>query len=195
MTTIGLLGGSFNPIHTGHMIVASYVAQFGPVDEVWFVLSPRNPLKDPALLAPDADRLEMLRIAVESNTRLPLKVSDIELSLPRPSYTIDTLRTLSDMYPEHRFVWITGSDTLPQLHRWKNWEEITGDYGMIVYPRPGFPVKEPTPEGVRIVDAPQVEISSTFIREAIASGKNMTYFLPQGVENFILARGIYKSKR
>lgn len=195
MIKVGLLGGSFNPIHTGHMIVASYVAQYGPVDEVWFVLSPRNPLKDPASLAPDGDRLEMLRIAARPAEGAGLKVSDIELSLPRPSYTIDTLRVLSERYPGHKFVWITGSDSLPQLSRWKEWEKITGDYGMIIYPRPGYPVAYPLPQGVSVVQAPQVEISSTFIREAIARGKDMTYFLPEGVSDYIHTRGLYTSQQ
>ncbi len=195
MTRVGLLGGSFNPIHTGHMIVASYMAQYGPVDEVWFVLSPRNPLKDPASLAPDLDRLAMLRIAAAPAEGTRLKVSDIELSLPRPSYTIVTLRVLSEKYPDHRFVWITGSDTLPNLPRWKEWEKITRGYGMLIYPRPGYPIEYPLPEGVTVVEAPQVEISSTFIREAIALGKDMTYFLPDGVEAYIRSHGLYHSQQ
>ena len=194
MIRVGLLGGSFNPIHTGHMIVASYMAQYGPVDEVWFVLSPRNPLKDPSSLAPDQARLEMLRIALRPSAGTKLKVSEIELSLPRPSYTIDTLMTVSEMYADHRFVWITGSDSLSQLHRWKEWEKITRDFGMLIYPRPGYPVEVPQPEGVTIVEAPQVEISSTFIRDAIAQGKDMTYFLPDGVEDYIHSHGLYISQ-
>lgn len=194
MIRVGLLGGSFNPIHIGHMIVASYVAQYGPVDEVWFVLSPCNPLKDPSSLAPDRARLEMLRIALRPSGGTRLKVSDIELSLPRPSYTIDTLRTVSEMYPDHRFVWITGSDNLSQLHRWKEWEKITRDFGIIIYPRSGYQVEAPMPEGVTLVEAPQVEISSTFIRDAIAHGKDMAYFLPDGVEAYIHSHDLYTSK-
>lgn len=194
MIRVGLLGGSFNPIHIGHMIVASYVAQYGPVDEVWFVLSPCNPLKDPSSLAPDRARLEMLRIALRPSSGTILKVSDIELSLPRPSYTIDTLRVLSEKYPDLRFVWITGSDSLSQLHRWKEWEKITRDFGIIIYPRPGYKVEAPLPEGVTIVEAPQIEISSTLIRDAIAHGKDMTYFLPDGVDAYIHSHDLYTSK-
>lgn len=191
MTTIGLLGGSFNPVHVGHTIVASYVAQHGPVDQVWLVLSPRNPLKQADELASDTDRLAMLRLAAEPFGSNQVEVSDVELSMPRPSYTIDTLRTLSERYPDCRFKWIAGSDSLRQLDRWKDWEEILHRFGMIIYPRPSYEIPAQLPEGVEICDAPGIEISSSFIRNEIKSGRDITYYVTESVKRYIISHNLY----
>lgn len=190
--TVGLLGGSFNPVHIGHMIVAQYIAEFGGVDCVWMVLSPRNPLKDPAELIDDRHRLAMLKIATGASERI--SVSDVELGLPRPSYTIDTLKALVAMYPEHDFRWITGSDNLLEIHRWKSWREILRDFGMIVYPRPGYAVTGELPGGVSMVEAPQVDISSTMLRRDIARGAWLNYFMPPGVAEYIRENRLYISQ-
>lgn len=189
--TVGLLGGSFNPVHIGHMIVAQYIAEFGGVDCVWMVLSPRNPIKDPSELIDDRHRLAMLRIATGTSDRI--SVSEVELGLPRPSYTIDTLRALSAMYPDHDFRWITGSDNLLEIHRWKSWREILSDFGMIVYPRPGYAVAGKLPAGVSMVEAPQIDISSTMLRRDIACGAWLNYFMPPGIAEYIRDNRLYIS--
>lgn len=191
---IGIMGGSFNPVHTGHMIVASYIAQWSDLDEVWLMLSPQNPFKTDMKLAQDSDRRAMLCIAVEGSTCL--RACDVELSMPRPSYTIDTLRHLSDMYPDCDFTLIVGSDNWESFSRWRSPREIISEYGLIVYPRPGYPVEAGEAEaGVRFVDAPQVELSSTFIRRAIAEGRDMNFFLPSGVYQYVLSHGLYGAQR
>lgn len=191
---IGIMGGSFNPVHIGHMIVASYIAQWGGLDEVWLTLSPQNPFKqgDNALL-PDDVRMEMLRLAVGDDPML--RVCDVELSMPRPSYTVDTLRCLSSRYPDCDFKLIVGSDNWQSFSRWREPDEIIGRYGLIVYPRPGYPICGPHDvDGVSVVDAPQVELSSTFIRDAIEAGRDMNFFLPSGVYQYILSHGLYGSR-
>lgn len=188
--TIGLLGGSFNPVHIGHTMVAEYIARFGDVDAVWLVLSPRNPLKDPAELIDDHHRLAMLRLAAEGSE--VVDVCDIELQMPRPSYTIDTLRRLRELYPQHTFRWITGYDNLLQLPQWKDWQSILSEFGLLVYPRDGVDGSAvEVPEGARIIKAPQIEVSSTMIRRAVGHGILLHYFLPHGVANYIKTHNLY----
>lgn len=188
--TIGLLGGSFNPVHIGHTMVAEYIARFGDVDAVWLVLSPRNPLKDPAELIDDHHRLAMLRLAAEGSE--VVDVCDIELQMPRPSYTIDTLRRLRELYPQHTFRWITGYDNLLQLPQWKDWRSILSEFGLLVYPRDGADGSAvDVPEGARIITAPQIEVSSTMIRRAVGQGILLHYFLPHGVANYIKTHNLY----
>lgn len=190
--TVGLMGGSFNPVHIGHMMVASYMAQYAGLDEVWMVLSPQNPLKESASLIDDRHRLRMLEIAVSADCRSGIRVCDAELSLPRPSYTIDTLRHLSGRYPSTDFRIITGSDNWARFSQWRESDRILSDYGVIVYPRPGFPVSDPVSPGCRVVDAPMTEISSTFIRQALSRGDDMAYFLPAGVYEYIRHNHLYE---
>lgn len=190
--TVGLMGGSFNPVHIGHMMVASYMAQYAGLDEVWMVLSPQNPLKESASLIDDRHRLRMLEIAVSADCRSGIKVCDAELSLPRPSYTIDTLRHLSGRYPSTDFRIITGSDNWARFSQWRESERILSDYGVIVYPRPGFPVSDPVCPGCCVIDAPMTEISSTFIRQALSRGDDMAYFLPAGVYEYIRHNHLYE---
>ncbi|MCM1066167.1 MAG: nicotinate (nicotinamide) nucleotide adenylyltransferase [Muribaculaceae bacterium] len=189
METIGILGGSFNPVHIGHMILASYLVQWGYVDKVWLTLSPRNPLKDPGELLPDMKRLTMLSIA--SKGADDIDICDIELSMPKPSYTINTLDLLRERNPDCRFKLIIGSDNWRIFDKWREPQRILDDYGVIVYLRPGYPVADEHIIGLEVVDAPMVHVSSTFIRAAIAKGRNMNYFLPAGVYKYIMDNKLY----
>lgn len=189
MTTIGILGGSFNPVHVGHMILASYLSQWGYVDEVWLTLSPRNPLKDPSELIPDLKRLAMLNIAVKGSDNID--ICDIELSMPRPSYTIRTLELLRERNPDKKFKLIIGSDNWRNFDRWREPQKILDEFGVIVYLRPGYPVAKSNVEGLEIANAPLLDISSTFVRQAISRGRDMNYFLPAGVYKYIKDNKLY----
>ncbi len=189
MTTIGILGGSFNPVHVGHMILASYLSQWGYVDEVWLTLSPRNPLKDPSELIPDLRRLAMLNIAVKGSDNID--ICDIELSMPRPSYTIRTLELLRERNPDKKFKLIIGSDNWRNFDRWREPQKILDEFGVIVYLRPGYPVARSNVEGLEIANAPLLDISSTFVRQAISRGRDMNYFLPAGVYKYIKDNKLY----
>ncbi|MGI4805539.1 MAG: nicotinate (nicotinamide) nucleotide adenylyltransferase [Janthinobacterium lividum] len=188
---IGLFFGSFNPIHTGHLIIASYMAHHTELDKIWLVVSPHNPLKKAADLINTYDRLEMAKLATETSDKI--EVSDIELKLPRPSYTIDTLTHLHEKFPQHQFVLIMGSDNLKSLHKWKNYEILLRDYQIYVYPRPGFENTEFSQHpSITITDTPLIEISSTFIRKSIAQNKNVQFFLPDNVLEFIDSKSLYR---
>jgi len=191
---IGIMGGSFNPVHLGHLMVAGYIQQYTDIDEVWLTLSPRNPLKSMASeLIPDLKRLDMLN---KATSRIDgISVCDVELSMPRPSYTIDTLKLLSRRYPTRRFKLIIGSDNWRIFEQWKDADDILSEFGVIVYPRPGYPIRNLYVDGVDIVDAPECSLSSTFIRDGIARGKNMDYFLPEGVYEYIISNNLYRSNR
>lgn len=189
METIGILGGSFNPVHIGHMMLASYLVQWGYVDKVWLTLSPRNPLKEAGQLLPDLKRLDMLEIAAKGATGLD--ICDIELAMPRPSYTINTLDVLAERYPDTRFKLIIGSDNWRIFDRWRDYRRILNDYGVLVYLRPGYPVENRYADGLEVVDAPMADVSSTFIRDAISRGRDMNYFLPAGVYKYITDNGLY----
>lgn len=188
---IGIFSGSFNPIHIGHIILGSYLCEFTDLDEVWFVVSPQNPLKEAGSLIEDALRIEMVRLALEEYDRM--FVSDVEFKLPRPSYTIDTLRYLSDNYPDKSFSLIIGGDNWRQFHRWKEYQTLINNYSIMVYPRMGDMVLIPREleASVRCVSAPIVEISSTFVRENIGRGRNMRSFVPPLVYDFIVKNRLY----
>ncbi len=190
METVGILGGSFNPVHIGHMMLASYLVQWGYVDKVWLTLSPRNPLKDPGELIPDLKRLQMLSIAAKGAP--DIDICDIELSMPRPSFTINTLDVLAERYPDTRFKIIIGSDNWAIFDRWREPQRILDEYGVIVYPRPGYPLEDDHTVGMEIVNAPMANISSTFVRDAIAKGRDMNYFLPAGVYKYIIDNRLYR---
>lgn len=191
--TIGILGGSYNPVHIGHLMLASFLTQWGYVDKVWLTLSPRNPLKDPRLLIPDLKRLAMLNIATKKATNI--ETCDIELSMPRPSYTIRTLDTVAHRYPSKHFKLIIGSDNWQIFDKWKESQRILDEYGVIVYLRPGYPVENRSIDGMEVVDAPGINLSSTFIRSAIARGYDMNYFLPEGVFKYIVNNDLYNYPR
>lgn len=192
MEKIGILGGSFNPVHIGHIMIAAYLTQWGIVDRVWMTISPQNPLKDADSLIPDLKRLEMLRIACQGLKNV--EICDIELTMPRPSYTIDTLNYLKKRYPSKQFRLVIGSDNWNAFDHWKQGEEILEDFGVIVYPRPGKEVKDMYVDGMDLVHSPSIDLSSTFIRQAVAKGKDVSAFLPAGVYNYIIDNNLYQAK-
>ena len=186
----GLFFGSFNPIHNGHLCIAEYMIEYGGLKEVWFVLSPHNPLKDKTTLLSDYARLEMVQAAVADDNRF--RVSDIEFHMPRPSYTIDTLTRFSEKYPDRHFVMIAGSDVLPTFHKWKNYEQLLEQYSFMIYPREAgrdHPFLEH--QSVQLVGAPRIEISSSFIRNTLLNGKSARYFMPDSVYRLVDKYGYY----
>lgn len=195
MTRVGLFGGSFNPVHWGHIRLAEQIAELSPdIDEVWFNISPANPLKGALPGATDADRLAMLQQAC-AGSRDRIRVCDVEFSLPRPSFTINTLKALSAKYPDHQFTVLIGADNWLCFDRWRASEEIISDYGVTVYPRQGCNVDPAAlPDGVRYVDAPLFDVSSTELRQAISSGCDAAYlrrWLPEPVIEYISTHHLY----
>jgi nicotinate-nucleotide adenylyltransferase len=187
---VGLFFGSFNPIHNGHMMLANYMLAYGGMDEVWFVVSPQNPLKDKKSLLEDLHRLDMVYLAVDGYHHF--KVVDIEFRMPRPSYTIDTLVRLSEQYPKRIFSLICGMDSLRTFHKWKNYEEILKYYQLLVYPRKNCEAGEwSSHAGIKLVDAPEIEVSSSFIRRALAERKDIPFFIPSKVYEHIHKSGFY----
>jgi nicotinate-nucleotide adenylyltransferase len=187
----GLFFGSFNPIHVGHMIIAQYMQQFAGLQEVWFVVSPQNPLKDKSTLIDDHHRLLMVKLAAEGNPAL--KVSDVEFSMPRPSYTIDTLKKLSEVYPGRDFVLIAGADVFADFHKWKSYRELLDNWLVYVYNRPGYTLGDfALNPNIRQFEAPLLSISSTFLRGALSSGKDMRYMLPAPVWDYICEKKLYR---
>jgi nicotinate-nucleotide adenylyltransferase len=189
---IGLFFGSFNPVHIGHLIIAEYMATRTELEQVWFVVSPHNPLKLRATLANDFDRLHMVQLAIDDNPRL--KASNIEFSLPKPSYTIDTMVYLHEKYPQHQFSLIMGSDNLSSIHKWKNYELLLQRYTLHIYKREGTNVDAglATPADVRLYDVPMIDISSTYIRQSIASGQSIRYMVPEPVYQFLDGSRLYR---
>lgn len=191
---IGLLGGSFNPVHMGHVMLASYLTQWGYVDSVWMTVSPRNPLKDSSLLIPDLKRLAMLSIALKGARGI--ESCDIELSMPKPNYTINTLELLARRYPRKKFKLVIGSDNWAIFDKWRDYQRILDEFGVIVYPRVGFPVENKLVDGMEYLEeAPIANISSTFVRNAIRQGRDITYFVPAGVAKYISDFGLYKPEK
>lgn len=197
MTETGLFFGSFNPVHIGHMAIANYIAEYSPLKEVWFVVSPHNPLKKKESLLSERDRFYMTELAIGDDTRF--RVSDIEFTLPRPSYTIDTLAHLTEKYPSRRFTLIMGEDNLTTLHKWKNVEILVRQYPIVVYPRlyPGRRSSKRLQEilamaSIQEIDAPVMEISGTFIRSAIGDGKDVSWFVPAPVWKYIREMHFYE---
>lgn len=188
---IGLFFGSFNPIHVGHMVIANWFAEYTDLGMVWFVVSPQNPFKKRSSLLAGHHRLAMVRIAIEDDPRF--RVSDIEFKMPKPSYTIDSLAYLEDKYPGRRFVVIAGSDQLHSFDKWKNPESILDLFGLYIYMRPGY---EGSPwdkhPGIRFFNAPQMEISSSFIRNSVKEGRDMRYMLPEKVYTYMREMHFYE---
>jgi nicotinate-nucleotide adenylyltransferase len=187
---IGLYFGSFNPIHIGHLIIASHVLNAAALEKVWFVVSPQNPFKPSATLLNEYDRLHLVQKAVEGDDRL--RASEVEFSLPRPSYTAHTLAHLSEKYPAHRFQIIMGSDSFQNLPNWKNAEAIIHHYPVLVYERPGFPVTETHGAQLTLLQAPLLEISATHIRNLVQQGKSIRYLVPEVVAAEIEKSRFYK---
>lgn len=188
---IGLFFGSFNPIHIGHMMIAEYMAEFTDLSEVWFVVSPQNPHKQKLTMLNERERLHMVQLAIGKDIRF--KTSDIEFYLPKPSYTINTLTYLSEKHPTKQFVLIIGGDNLQSFKKWKNYEKILEYYYLYVYKRQvSIKNNELLGSRVTIVDAPQIEISSSFIRKSIAAEKCVRYFLPREVDDYIKHMNYYR---
>ena len=186
-----LFFGSFNPIHVGHLIIAETMQQQEGIDEVWFVVSPQNPLKERATLLADHHRLQMVRRAIEDNYHL--RACDIEMHLPVPSYTVVTLAALGEKYPDREFCLIMGSDNLASLHRWRNYEYILQNYRIYVYPRPGSErcaLKDHP--NVTMVDVPMMDISSSYIRAQIVARKDVRYLLTEPVYNYLTEMHFYE---
>jgi nicotinate-nucleotide adenylyltransferase len=174
---IGLFFGSFNPIHIGHMAIANYMAEFTDLEQVWFVVSPQNPLKSKSNLLAEHHRLQLVSLAIGDS--LKYKASNIEFKLPQPSYTSNTLAHLSEKYPQHSFCLIMGSDNLKTFPKWKNYEHILQEYEIYVYPRPGMDGGElSTHPHVKTVSAPFMDISATFLRKSLKEKKDIRFFVP-----------------
>ncbi len=187
----GLYFGSFNPVHIGHLAIANYFVEFTDIDQLWFIISPQNPFKKKDILLPDYQRFELLyRVAGNDNK---YRVSDIEFRMPKPSYTIDTLMNMKNKYPDHQFVIIMGSDGLSTFDKWKNYKEIIRDFPRYVYPRKGSEnINASVHENIVSVEAPLIEISSSFIRQAIKEGKDVKYFLPKEAYEYISEMHFYE---
>ncbi len=187
---IGLYFGSFNPVHVAHLIIANHVLNETDIEKIWFIVSPQNPLKQESNLLNEYHRLELVRLATENDLRI--KASDIEFSLPKPSYTSTTLVYLAEKYPEHEFSLIMGSDSFQNLHKWKNAEWIIKNYKIYVYLRPGFEVDNNTGTRITILNAPLLQLSATQIRNHIKQGRSVRYMLPEKVLEEIEKGGYYK---
>ncbi len=191
---IGLFFGSFNPVHIGHLIIAQYLAENSDLQQIWLVVSPHNPLKEKSSLARDYDRLHLVHLAVEGHRQL--RASNIEFSLPKPSYTVDTLAHLKEKYPQHEFALIMGGDNLASFNRWKNYEYILEHYKIFLYKRPGYgdPLGLLSHPNVHVCEAPMLNISSSFIRQQIQQKKSIRYLVPDEVWKYIESSGLYRAK-
>jgi nicotinate-nucleotide adenylyltransferase len=188
---IGLYFGSCNPVHIGHLVIANHLQQYSDLDQVWFVVSPQNPFKEKSSLAKDYDRLHLVNLAIEDYPNL--RASNVEFDLPKPSYTIDTLAVLKEKHPEHEFCLIMGMDNLKNFHKWKNHDQILKNYSVYVYPRFGAEKGNwQDHDKFQFVNAPVMEISSTFIRNAIKEKKNVHPLLPDKVWEYLDGSSMYK---
>ncbi len=187
---IGLFFGSFNPIHIGHLIIAGFISNYSVLSQVWFVLSPQNPLKPQSGLLNEYHRQHLILSAIEGENRL--KCSNVEFHLPRPSYTVDTLSYLGEKYPQDDFSVIMGSDSFQNIQRWKNFKVLLKEYPIIIYKRPGFEVNNELNANISMLTAPLLEISSTNIRQMIKNGKSIKFLVPDIVKEEIDRNHYYK---
>ncbi|MFM7431272.1 MAG: nicotinate (nicotinamide) nucleotide adenylyltransferase [Flammeovirgaceae bacterium] len=191
MQKIGLFFGSFNPIHIGHLIIANIMAEHADLKKVWLIVSPQNPLKPSKGLLHEFDRYDMAKAAVADHYKI--EVSDVEFHLPKPSYTIHTLAYLTEKHPDKDFKVIIGEDNLESFAKWKNHEQILNQYGLYVYPRPHVTNSDLKRHAhVKMVDAPLLDISATYIRESIKNNKSIRYLVPEAVEEIIRLKDFYK---
>ncbi|WP_428741769.1 nicotinate (nicotinamide) nucleotide adenylyltransferase [Tenacibaculum sp.] len=190
---VGLFFGSFNPIHVGHLVIANHIAEYSDLDQVWFVVTPHSPFKKKSTLLDNYQRLEMVYRATKDYTKL--NPCDIEFNLPQPNYTINTLTYLQEKYPTHEFALIMGEDNLKSFHKWKNYELILKNHHIYVYPRVSENTIETQFDGhkkIHPINAPIMELSSTFIRKSIKQGKNVQPMLPQHVWEYLDEMNFYK---
>lgn len=187
----GLYFGSFNPIHMGHLAIGNFMIEFSDLEQLWFVVSPQNPLKEKKSLLKDYHRLEMVRRAIEEDERF--RASDIEFHLPTPSYTIDTLAYLEEKHPSREFQLVMGADGLRTFHKWKHANLIVEKYHRLIYPRPGNDMEALARlPNATVVDAPLMEISSSFIRKAIKEGKDIRHLMPAKAYQYMREMHFYE---
>ena len=191
MKKIGIYSGSFNPIHQGHVMLANYLVEFSDLDELWFVVTPQNPLKKKEDLLDDDERLKMVQLAIGDDPRI--HVSDIEMHLPTPSYTINTLTALSEQHPDCEFVFICGMDSLQNLKNWREYQRILDNYELLVFPREGYDggelINYPS---VTVLKTPIIEISSTFIRQCVKEGRDVRHFMPEKAFEYMKEHRLYE---
>ena len=190
---IGLYFGTFNPIHIGHLIIANHMAEYSDLDQIWIVVTPHNPHKQKSTLLDDHHRLEMVHLATSDFPKI--KPSDVEFKLPQPNYTVNTLAHLQEKYPKYEFALIMGEDNLNSLHKWKNYEVILENHHIYVYPRFNsgqIDTQFINHSKIYRVDAPVIELSSTFIRESIKNNKNVIPMLPCNVWQYVEHNNFYK---
>jgi nicotinate-nucleotide adenylyltransferase len=191
MKHIGLFFGSFNPVHNGHLIIANYILEYTDLDKIFFVVSPQNPFKKQSELLEDHHRLALLKEAINDTENY--QVSDIEFKMPKPSYTVDTLAYLKEKYPDTRFSLIMGADNLLTFHKWKNADYILKNYKIYVYPRPGIDCSEfINNKHIEILQAPLMELSSTFIRKAVKDKKDIRFYMPEREWNYLKEMHFYE---
>ncbi len=188
----GLFFGSFNPVHIGHLAIANYMKEFTDLDAIWFVVSPQNPLKNKSDLLNDQKRLQMLKLVFDDYGDNDYHISDIEFSMPKPSYTVNTIKKIQFENQGREFVMIIGSDSLMNLPIWDSYEEIIDLCKHYVYPRTGYPEEQITTfKSTRFIDAPKIDVSSSFIRKGLIDGHDMKFFLPSIVYHYIKEHTLY----
>lgn len=179
---IGIFSGSFNPIHIGHLALANWLCEFEGLNEIWFLITPHNPLKERKELMDDQFRYELVKASIGSYSKF--KASDFEFTLPQPTYTIHTLQALKAKYPDQNFHFIMGADNWMLIEHWKEYESLISNYPILIYPRKGYEVQiSANHPNIRFVEAPLMEISSTFIRQSLKDGKDVRFFLPEAIRN------------
>lgn len=191
MKRIGIFGGSFNPIHVGHALIANYIVESGAIDSLWLMVSPQNPLKENSGLASDYHRLRMTELV--SRRIENVTTSAFEFDLPKPSYTIDTLNALKAKFPDDEFYLVIGADNWCLFDKWKSGDEIITKYHILIYPRRGYDIVIPEEYSnrVAVVDAPLIEVSSTQVRERLAQMKSVSFYVPEAVEKYIIKNQLY----
>ena len=187
---IGLFFGSFNPMHIGHKAIASYMAEFSDLDRIMFIISPQSPCKTKQALLDQHHRLIIIQKAIENNPKL--QVSDIEFSMPQPSYTIDTLIRLEKQHPENEYALIMGADNLSHFHKWKSYKQILNNYSIYVFPRPGFEINEAHPNISIVTGGPKTELSASYIRNSIQQGRDVSSLMPRKSWKYTNNLNLYK---